>query len=113
MSAWRRNRTKFVCSARVLAAVLPALLAWNTAVASENRGNYFAEIEKWRSDRETRLTSEDGWLTLVGLYWLKPGANEFGSDPESPVALPAGAAPARAGLGAPQRCWYLVKVRVL
>lgn len=33
------------------------------------------EIEKWRTDRVTRLTSESGWLTLVGLQWLNEGEN--------------------------------------
>lgn len=30
---------------------------------------------KWRSDRLTRLKSENGWLSLVGLQWLQPGEN--------------------------------------
>jgi uncharacterized protein (DUF1684 family) len=37
---------------------------------------YMAEIEKWRADRATRLKSESGWLSLVGLFWLQPGAND-------------------------------------
>ena len=45
------------------------------------------------------LTADDGWLTLVGLYWLKRGANRFGSDPGLPVILPKGKAPAHVKVG--------------
>jgi len=58
---------------------------------------YRKEIEAWRQERLTSLKKEDGWLTLVGLYWLKPGENRFGSDPGNPVILPQGKAPALAG----------------
>src|SRR3954462_12927696 len=58
---------------------------------------YRKEIEAWRAKRLASLKKEDGWLTLVGLYWLKPGENRFGSDPGNPVILPAGKAPAVAG----------------
>ncbi|MEP6962996.1 MAG: DUF1684 domain-containing protein, partial [Acidobacteriota bacterium] len=57
---------------------------------------YTAEIQKWRADRETRLKAEDGWLTLVGLFWLKEGANRIGSDPNSEVPLP-GSVPKQVG----------------
>lgn len=54
--------------------------------------------QDWRNDRAERLKSPSGWLTLVGLHWLKPGDNVFGSDPECAVPLPAGKAPKRAGV---------------
>jgi uncharacterized protein (DUF1684 family) len=55
------------------------------------------EVERWKAERLANLKSEDGWLSLVGLYWLKEGENRFGSDPASDVALPAGKAPPLAG----------------
>src|SRR6185503_16113329 len=58
---------------------------------------YRKEIETWRQERNDGLKKDDGWLTLVGLYWLKPGENRFGSDPGNPVILPKGKAPAVAG----------------
>jgi uncharacterized protein (DUF1684 family) len=58
---------------------------------------YQEEIEAWRARRESRLRSEDGWLTLVGLHWLEPGENRLGSAPDNPVALPPGTAPEQAG----------------
>ncbi|HVZ72831.1 MAG TPA: DUF1684 domain-containing protein [Polyangia bacterium] len=57
---------------------------------------YRAEVERWRAERETRLRAPDGWLAVVGLTWLAPGAHRFGSAPDDDVHLPAGA-PAHAG----------------
>ena len=37
------------------------------------------QIDTWRAQREHELTAPDGWLTLVGLDWLKPGVNAFGA----------------------------------
>ncbi|HZN54302.1 MAG TPA: DUF1684 domain-containing protein [Candidatus Polarisedimenticolaceae bacterium] len=51
----------------------------------------------WRETRAKRLASPNGWLTLVGLSWLSPGENVFGSDPEAAVPLPKGKAPLHAG----------------
>jgi uncharacterized protein (DUF1684 family) len=55
------------------------------------------EIEAWQAQRATGLQKEGGWLSLVGLYWLKDGSNSLGSDPTSDVVLPAGKAPLKAG----------------
>src|SRR2546430_3336618 len=35
-------------------------------------------IDAWRAGRVGRLTSDTGWLTLTGLFWLKQGENSFG-----------------------------------
>jgi hypothetical protein len=59
---------------------------------------YRAEIQKWRDEREARLKGEDGWLQVAGLFWLKEGANAFGTDPKGAIVLPAGSAPARSGV---------------
>ena len=56
-----------------------------------------AEIQKWQSDRLASLTKEDGWLTLVGLFWLSKGDNSIGSDPGNAILLPKGKAPGVAG----------------
>jgi uncharacterized protein (DUF1684 family) len=34
-----------------------------------------AEITQWQERRATRLKAEDGWLTLIGLFWLNEGSN--------------------------------------
>lgn len=58
---------------------------------------YVKAVDAWHAERTARLAAEDGWLTLVGLDWLKPGENTLGTAPESTVLLPAGTAPAHAG----------------
>ncbi len=50
--------------------------------------DYVAEIEAWREQRVGSLTSDDGWLSLVGLYWLEPGDNTFGSTPDNSLIFP-------------------------
>jgi len=59
---------------------------------------YRAQIETWRAEREARLKGDGGWLQVVGLFWLKDGANTFGTDAGNRIVLPAGSAPARAGV---------------
>jgi len=50
---------------------------------------YTAEIEGWRADRLSRLTAEDGWPSVVGLFWLVEGENRIGSAKDNAVVLPA------------------------
>ena len=45
----------------------------------------------WEEGRLERLQAEDGWLTLVGLGWLKEGTNSAGSDGKADVVFPEGA----------------------
>ncbi len=56
-----------------------------------------ADLESWRAERLARLTAEDGWLTLIGLHWLTPGAHRFGSSEACEVVLPDPAVPPVAG----------------
>jgi uncharacterized protein (DUF1684 family) len=57
-----------------------------------------AATEAWRTTRQQQLASADGWLTVSGLYFLKPGRNTIGGDPSSDVVLPGGSSPAAAGV---------------
>jgi len=59
---------------------------------------FLKDLEQWRKNRHDRLSSENGWLTLVGLSWLAEGENAFGSDPSNPVPFPETKAPAKAGV---------------
>ncbi len=59
---------------------------------------FLKENEEWRKKRDQRLRSDEGWLTLVGLHWLSPGENPFGSDPSAKVPLPPGKAPKACGV---------------
>jgi uncharacterized protein (DUF1684 family) len=68
-----------------LVALLPGLGA--SAVAGDE--SYRTEIERWRQKREADLKADDGWLTVSGLYWLRPGETRIGSDPGNDLLLPA------------------------
>jgi uncharacterized protein (DUF1684 family) len=52
------------------------LFASSTSFA---QNSYQSEIENWKQKRIDYLRSEDGWLNLVGLFWLHQGKNTFGS----------------------------------
>ena len=54
---------------------------------------YVQSFEKWKADQTADL--KKNWLSLAGLFWLKPGANTFGSAPASQLVFPKG--PAHAG----------------
>jgi uncharacterized protein len=41
--------------------------------------SYEQQLQKWRADRLAELTADDGWLTVVGLYWMHQGQNHAGS----------------------------------
>src|SRR2546421_11272328 len=58
---------------------------------------YAQELSQWQQKRWADLKSETGWLTLVGLFWLKDGENKFGSDAANDIALPNKQLNARAG----------------
>ncbi len=49
-------------------------------------------IEAWRASRHERLVQTDGWLTLVGLEWLKQGENRVGSAADNDIRLAGGPA---------------------
>lgn len=48
---------------------------------------YIAEINNWYHKRIENLKKENGWLNLVGLYFLKEGENAFGSAKENDFVI--------------------------
>src|SRR5438270_13647081 len=56
-------------------------------ISGQAQTDYAKEIEKWRSDRETNLKKETGWLTVAGLFWLKVGTNTVGGGDQVDVRL--------------------------
>jgi uncharacterized protein (DUF1684 family) len=49
---------------------------------------YLNEINHWHQRRIENLKKENGWLNLVGLYWLKNGENKFGSAADNDIVFP-------------------------
>jgi len=52
-----------------------------------------AELLAWRAQKAKNLQSPNGWLTLIGLEWLKPGHNSLGSAKGSSLFVAAPVAP--------------------
>lgn len=60
------------------------------------------EVEAWHAERIANLKAPNGWLNLVGLHWLEPGMNTFGSDSSNALVFPQGKIMSHAG-------YFLVK----
>lgn len=58
---------------------------------------YTDSIRVWQQQRDASLRSPDGWLTLAGLFWLKPGDNTIGSADSNDFVLPKSSVPPQLG----------------
>lgn len=56
---------------------------------------YQKSFNQWKA--ELVAGRRQNWLTLVGLFWLKEGANNFGSDASNSIILPESSTSAHAG----------------
>lgn len=50
--------------------------------------DYREKIDLWHRERVNLLKSENGWLNLAGLFWLKEGKNSLGRGTSFDVAFP-------------------------
>jgi len=83
---------------KVATVVLTILPLFAASLPAQAPKDYRQSIETWREGRIARLTAPDGWLTLVGLYWLSPGTNRFGTASDNDIVFPASSgAPAHVG----------------
>lgn len=80
-----------------LAPVLAAETGTGAAPSAPALESERAAVEQWRDERRDRLTSDNGWLTLAGLFWLKQGENSFGRAASNSLALDNPALAANAG----------------
>jgi uncharacterized protein (DUF1684 family) len=71
--------------------VAAAILGVATVQATDV-DHYKQGIEQWHAGRIDRLTAPTGWLSLIGLEWLQPGANRVGSAADNDIVLAAGPA---------------------
>lgn len=49
---------------------------------------YQEQIRLWQSEQVKAVTNPDGWLSLVGLFWLKEGETTFGSSELNNIQFP-------------------------
>jgi uncharacterized protein len=69
-------------------ACIGLLITSDVAFAQDN---YQQELLAWRERRDMNLRGDNGWLTVAGLIFLKPGRNTFGAGPLNDIVLPEGA----------------------
>src|SRR5438093_4857550 len=74
---------------------LVSLLMLQASLFPEAKENDIQQEVQYRKNREVWMRSPESPLALAGLFWLKPGVNRFGTDPQNEIVLPGGAA--RAG----------------
>ncbi len=86
------RNTKFPLAMAMVVA-MAALLAVGAAKPEPPDAAYVQSFEKWKAEQTADL--KENWLSLAGLFWLKPGTNAFGSDASNPIVFPKG--PAHAG----------------
>jgi uncharacterized protein len=65
-------------------------LSFATLLAAATVDAHWKEgLQRWRDQRAQKLSAPDGWLSLVGLEWLQPGGNTFGSSADNRIHLNA------------------------
>ena len=57
-----------------------------------------AALAKFRADRATTLTADNGWFTVAGLHFLNQGENRVGSDPSNDIVLDFPSVPKHAAI---------------
>jgi len=76
--------------ALALLVLLPLAPQASRAAPAAGADNLNAEregVEEWRARRLAALKSDEGWLTLSGLFWLKEGDNSFGRSAANALVL--------------------------
>lgn len=72
----------------VLCALCALLSCKRSHHSEEELRTYHTEIEAWHAHRLEQVKAADGWLNLVGLYWLDPGNNTFGTGEKNQIVFP-------------------------
>lgn len=67
------------------------------AASGQSKAAYNKEINDWCAKRVADLKAADGWLNLVGLFWLDEGINDFGSGEGEKIIFPYEALPSHVG----------------
>jgi uncharacterized protein (DUF1684 family) len=59
--------------------------------------NYVKEINEWDAKRVNRLKADDGWLNLVGRFWLEKGESTFGISKDNDIVIESSKLPEHIG----------------
>ncbi len=81
--------------------LMPAAIAQSAtapaAASADSDSAWSQSLIAWRAQREKEIAASDGWLTLIGMDWLKPGVNLVGTAADCGIRVQA-QAPEHIGL---------------
>jgi len=77
--------------------ILIILIAFACTQKPEADPNYVKEISEWDANRVNRLKADDGWLNLVGRFWLEKGESTFGTSKDNDVVIESSKLPEHIG----------------
>jgi uncharacterized protein (DUF1684 family) len=79
---------------------LPALLAACSAAGWSQApdAGWLKDLQGYRAYREAHISDPEGWLATVGLDWLTPGPNTFGTAAGNRIRLEGGAGAGHLGV---------------
>ncbi|MEO5596753.1 MAG: DUF1684 domain-containing protein [Lysobacteraceae bacterium] len=86
------DRAPSVATDTPAATPLPAAITAAPTEPSDSTADEMQDITQWREKRVTSLQKPNGWLTLVGLHWVEPGAHTVGSAGDNDIQLATGPA---------------------
>jgi len=84
---------KLLGRSSLIIACIIATAAAAFAADTQTSKDWQSELLAWRAERAKGLQAPTGWLSLVGLEWLKPGDNSVGSASDNALKLKSQAVP--------------------
>lgn len=82
---------------RIFVLLISLIALFSCTQKPEADPNYVKEISEWDSKRASRLKADDGWLNLIGRFWLKPGENTFGTSKDNDIVIESSKLPEHIG----------------
>jgi len=73
----------------LLLLLVAGLASARAADGSATTNTWKTELLTWRAEHAKELQKPNGWLTLIGLDWLKPGDNSFGAGKANAIIIHA------------------------
>jgi len=79
----------YILKSILLGVFIFGLFACHEKVAIKASKEDKKEVDDWQNKRIDNLKKENGWLNLVGLYWLNEGENTFGANESNDIVFPS------------------------
>jgi uncharacterized protein (DUF1684 family) len=79
----------FLLRAIFLVGMFALVLPSPVAHAASDETAWQSELASWRAQRAANLQAPEGWLSLIGLEWLREGDNSFGSGSDNRIQISA------------------------